>query len=55
VIGTLVKEREAWRWYVHGITAPVMGDVRLFGYEAEDAIAQNWQKWLALAKLKETD
>jgi hypothetical protein len=60
VIGTLVKERNAWRWYVHGITVPVMGNVRLSGCEADldqakSAIVKNWQKWLALAKLKETD
>jgi hypothetical protein len=64
VIGTIVKERvarsEKWRWYVHGITAPPIGNVRLSGYEpdldgAKSAVLDNWENWLKMTKLKETD
>jgi hypothetical protein len=64
VIGRLVQEGvgrgQQWRWYVHGIVAPATGNVRLSGHaadleQAKAAIAHNWEKWLALAKLKEID
>lgn len=64
VIGRIVKERltraETWRWYVHGITAPPVGNVRLSGYEADfdqakSAVLKNWENWLKMTKLQETD
>jgi hypothetical protein len=64
VIGTLVQERvgqeQRWRWYVYGIVAPATANMRLSGHaadleQAKAAIAENWQKWLALARLKEIE
>jgi hypothetical protein len=64
VIGTLVQEgvgrEQRWRWFVYGIVAPATGNVRLSGHaadleQAKAAIAENWQKWLALARLKEIE
>ena len=64
VIGTLVKEtvarEQVWRWYIHGVNAPPTGNVRLSGHAADldrakAAVAENWQKWLVLARLKEID
>jgi hypothetical protein len=64
VIGTLVQEgvgrEQRWRWSVYGIIAPATANMRLSGHaadleQAKAAIADNWQKWLALAKLKEIE
>jgi hypothetical protein len=64
VIGRLVQEgvgrEQRWRWYVYGIVAPATANMRLSGHaadlvQAKAAIADNWEKWLALAKLKEID